>query len=414
MMTIKVNIPSVDRPQRLEYVLRFAFNLPFSGLDIKLEEDNALEGEIIWNLEGKEVRLPFDASWLGRDFSPEHPGKHIDHFSPHFWYGIFFFLSRMEVTLHKEYDRHGRWLPPRHDDQWPDRKRPFLDEMIASFLDFFCSEFALTHLDLGRSYTPILSVDVDQWYAYKGKSLTRHLKGGIRDLLRGRPDRLARRIRTIAGEKDPYDTLESMQDMLKVADVPSEMFVLVRSDTTWDRQVDLPEEKVRSLTASWERIGIHPSYYAVTEQRILKEKEELQRMLRREVSMSRFHFLRYELTKAPAALRAAGLYHDKSQAIPNDVGFLVGTSQVYFHYDLQEDVATDLKLYPQLAMDVTMKDYLKWSPSEAADELKPMIEACKRHQGYCSLIWHNSSFYESEGWAGWDKCLKDLLQMMKK
>ena len=335
MMTIKVNIPSVDRPQRLEYVLHFAFNVPHSGLDIQLISDKDLVDEMVWVINNREIRLPFDPAWLHQDFVPIHPGRDCHYSSGLFWYFVFFYISKLDVDLHSGTDQHSRWLPPQPNSQWPDRRRPFIDEGVEDFLVFLYKEAHIGKLDLKRSYTPILSVDVDQWYAYREKPLLRNLKGGLRDLLQGRLDRLGSRMETVLGGKDPYDTLRLLRDIAVGSGIAHEMFVLTRTHTKWDRQLRLDPFEVRSLTKDWQNIGLHPSYFCVEEGRIEGEKGQLETMVGRSISESRFHFLRFDTAHAPKALINAGLLHEKSQAIPDDVGFMSGTCRVHPFYDHQ-------------------------------------------------------------------------------
>jgi hypothetical protein len=64
-------------------------------------------------------------------------------------------------------------------------------------------------------------------------------------------------------------------------------------------------------------------------------------------------------------------------------------------------------------MDVTLKQYMKLDHESAWQICQQIIEEIKTHRGYCSLIWHNSSFFELESWSGWKAVYSKLLSYAK-
>ena len=64
-------------------------------------------------------------------------------------------------------------------------------------------------------------------------------------------------------------------------------------------------------------------------------------------------------------------------------------------------------------MDVTMRKYLNLDAQQAIKKASEIIETIKEAGGCCCILWHNSSFFGLEGWAGWRETYDQLLQKAK-
>ena len=89
-------------------------------------------------------------------------------------------------------------------------------------------------------------------------------------------------------------------------------------------------------------------------------------------------------------------------------GFRAGTSEPFHWYDLAAERKTDLLVFPFAVMDVTLKNYQQMSPQEAQVMLQDLQAYCQTEGLTFCTLWHNSSFSEAHGWAGWWEVYRSL------
>ena len=65
-------------------------------------------------------------------------------------------------------------------------------------------------------------------------------------------------------------------------------------------------------------------------------------------------------------------------------------------------------------MDTALKMYLKYSPDEALNVLKSIIDEIKSVDGTFYSIWHNNNLCESFGWKGWSKVYEQMIDYVYK
>jgi hypothetical protein len=80
-------------------------------------------------------------------------------------------------------------------------------------------------------------------------------------------------------------------------------------------------------------------------------------------------------------------------------------------YDIENEVVTDLVIHPFQVMDVTLQQYLKLSPNDAIETVKPVIESVKKFGGTFTTLWHNSSLSELDEWRGWRATYEAIIKM---
>ena len=178
----------------------------------------------------------------------------------------------------------------------------------------------------------------------------------------------------------------------------------------WDHPVF--KVQIRKLSEQ-SNVGIHPSYDSEKRNEITIEKQKLEATISRKVHQSRFHFLRLRFPYSYRKLIESGVTEDHSMQYSEEIGFRAGTCKPFYWYDIEKDQRTDLKVFPAAIMDVTLKKYLSLTPEKAIAEAKVIIDRVKENSGVCGLVWHNSSFYSTEGWGGWKEVYAELLSYAK-
>lgn len=413
-MNILPNKKAFPYQCRLEFVLDFLLarlsQADNSGIKVTFSQDF---GALVFSIKYSQVVFPLEVNWLKEENLIRRPEGDLGHMDGNWWETFFFYLSLSDRKIHESYDRHGRWIAPRADDFWPDRKEPFLDQAKELFWHRVTEETGFSFSFEG-SYTPILSVDVDQWYAYKHKPLLRNLGGLGRDILHGQFARALDRVLVVLGSrKDPYDKLGYMQGKASEAAVHFEAFILPPARSRYDKQVELPASILRKKLDDMQDVGLHPSYFVHENAELLRaEKTWLENVLKRSISSLRYHFIRGKIGEAESMAIDAGFMTNMSLVLTHGYGFPNGTCHPFRYWDHQSSSPTELIMVPQIAMDVSLKDYSNLDSLKAQEVLASLIHHCKKYKGVASIIWHNSSFNPYEGWTGYDEVFENTLNIM--
>ena len=262
--------------------------------------------------------------------------------------------------------------------------------------------------------------DIDQAWAFKNKGYQRNIGGFLKDTIKGKITSAARRVGTLVGMiNDPEFNFDYMETLNKRHNLDPILFWLLADYAEFDKNIDWQNKRLQSLIrrmAQKYRVGIHPSYQSNNDFSILKmEKERLENITNTPLSIkrSRQHFLKLRFPETYHNLLKAGILEDYSMGYADDIGFRAGIATPFYWYDLENEQATALKIHPFAVMEVTMQQYLQWSPEEAVEQVKPLIAATKAVGGTFSTLWHNSTLSNIEEWEGWrtvyEKIIKEAL-----
>jgi hypothetical protein len=149
-------------------------------------------------------------------------------------------------------------------------------------------------------------------------------------------------------------------------------------------------------------IGLHPSYLSnLKEGEVEAEKEWLENALAENIIHSRQHFLVLKFPQTYNNLIRLGILNDYSMGWHDSAGFRAGISVPFQFYSLEKERATPLTIHPFVAMDRTLKDYMKLNPQEALQELQDLRKKVKDVGGQMVTIWHNDSVGNHGEWKGW-------------
>jgi hypothetical protein len=168
---------------------------------------------------------------------------------------------------------------------------------------------------------------------------------------------------------------------------------------------------IKKISSNYQ-VGVHPSYRSNDAIEILdKEIKRVETLTQQTVVRSRQHYLKLSLPETYRRLLQLGIKEDWTLGFAERIGWRAGITTPFYWFDLERNEATDLLLYPNAAMDVTLQQYMKYSPDEAKTALKTLAERCQSVDGTFITIWHNSSFYDQEGWADWDSVFEYMIEV---
>ncbi|MEM6317175.1 MAG: polysaccharide deacetylase family protein [Bacteroidota bacterium] len=328
---------------------------------------------------------------------------------------IFFHLSRYEEYLPFQSDAHGRFPA---SESWAYRnnqlQRPIVDLLVIELKKTLQKAFPeLVFRPTTFKFQP--TYDVDMAWSFRHKGWKRAIGGYVNDLRQGQLLYLKHRIRTHLGlQTDPFQTFDQLMNWQRRFTTKAIYFFLLSDYGTFDKnnQVDATDfQQLIQTVALDSDVGIHPSYQSSEQPHFLSiEKKRLGNILQENVTRSRQHYLKLNFPDTYQQLLANGIQEDYSMGYAMETGFRAGTAQPFYWYDLAQKESTHLLIHPFQVMDVTLKEYLKLSPTEAIQRIDQLISNVQSVNGIFCSLWHNSSFSELDGWDDWERVYIHVLE----
>lgn len=326
----------------------------------------------------------------------------------------FYLLSRYEEYQPFTADAHGRFpaaagIMTQHGVL----QRPLINEWIQELRLFFQKrEMPLTAPRPTYRFLP--TYDVDLAWAYRHRPWWRQLAAFTRDSFRWDWYGLQERLQVLSGQKkDPYDTFQWLDELHQHKHITAVYFWLMGRYNQYDRNISPAHPAYRQLfqhVCTDAACGLHPSYASNHRpERLAEESRAFASLQGQPPRRSRQHFLMLRFPTTYRALIQAGIYHDYTLGFPELPGFRAGYGGTFPWYDLEKEEKTDLLLTPFTVMDGTLFRYMSLTAKEALPILRELISSCRQNNAQLVSLWHNSSFYEREGWSGMRTLYKSFL-----
>lgn len=395
---------------RIEYIFDFIFH-DFSGIDYKTTTDfeefsqsilpkinfsnQFLENEINYKVD--EILLEIDIN------------KNINYYTLNEIGKCFYFLSRYEEYIAKpeQFDQHNRFLGSDLD-----YSKPIVDEICIEIQQKIKAKFPKISFKQ-RVYKQINTHDVD--YAWKYLHHSSKIKFGSlsKKLLKGDFKEFQNQIKVLnQKEKDPYDTFDYLKDLAEKHQIETVFFWLLGDYSTFDKNHHWKNNAQKNLInniSTWAKIGIHPSYQSnFDENKLTIEINRLEKISNQPIKKSRQHFIKLNFPYTYQQLLINEILEDYTMGFPHQLGFRAGTSTPFKWFDLSRNQQTLLKIYPFVAMDVTLKNYLKLTPQQALEEIKRLKQTIKATNGTFITLFHQSNL--NEDWTEWRKIYESIFK----
>lgn len=266
-----------------------------------------------------------------------------------------------------------------------------------------------------RKYRFISTLDIDNAWAFRQKGIMRTAGAFARAFAKLDFAEVIFRAKALAGiKKDPFDTYDFQIEMQRKHGFRSIYFILLGEYGENDKNVSPSNRRFRSLVkflADYAEVGIHPSYASNREpSRLTAEMATLSKILKREVTRSRQHFLILKLPGTYRNLIARDITDDYTMGYAHHVGFRASICTPFFFYDLDQEQITPLRIHPFAVMDATLKYYMKIEPSQAMDFIIPLIKEVKDVNGDFVSLWHNESLSDYKMWEGWKHIYVQMIE----
>lgn len=425
---------STSSSPRLLYIFNFIFR-DILGIDYTLTHDAAAfrqsplpkfsysEAPLDDELFFFSTKLLFEKGIRAQDISVFDWGSSKAFFATHPKYAFpfdpfaaaFYLVSRYEEYLPHERDMHDRF-DVKESLAWKKGflQKPLVDIWAKQIRELLIEKFPMLQFRK-RSYRYISTIDIDNAYAFKEKGIVRTTGALARSLFGLKLSAFLNRLLVLAGQRhDPYDTYSRLFSIQQEFELTCIYFFLVGDYAENDKNVPVTSKKLQSLIkyiADYNECGIHPSYASNTSpEKIAIEKSRLKKIIRRDVTKTRQHFLMLKFPSTYRNLIDQDITDDYTMGHAADVGFRASTCSPFLFYDLDREVTTKLRVHPFAVMDATFKYYLKVKPEEALNMIKSLAAEVRAVDGTFISLWHNESLSEIEPWVGW----KDLYSQMVK
>ncbi len=321
----------------------------------------------------------------------------------------FYLLSRYEEYLPHTKDMYGRYA---HENSLAFREGflhlPLINIWVKNFVAAIQRKFPAFIMQ-PSSFEFIPTYDIDIAYSYKHKGFVRSIGGFFKS-----PS--AERIKVLLGlQKDPFDTydwLDSLHENYKLK--PLYFFLIAQQNGQYDKNI-LPNKKALAQLikqhAKKYALGIHPSWQSGDNTQLLQtELHQLQLISRAPISISRQHYIRFDLPEGYQKLLAAGITADYSMGYGSINGFRASVAAAFYWYDLQKDEATTLRIHPFCFMEANSFYEQKLTANEAFDELMQFYVVCKNIGGTLITIWHNNTIGSGKIYKGWGEIYERFLK----
>jgi len=293
---------------------------------------------------------------------------------------------------------------------------PVVDMWVKEMAKAFLNKFQ-TLTFKRNNYQSIVTIDTDQPFAYLGKNIFRSIGGLIKDIKRkeGHP---GERYRIVRGEeRDPFDVFDYIFEQIVNNGTDARFFLPVGDHSRYDKNPSWKNDEYRRLIGRIGerfRTGLHPSFSASENRSMLmNEASRLKAVLSKEITMSRFHYIRLLIPGSYRDLLDAGISEDYSMGYPEEPGFRAGIARPFNFFDIHEDKETSLKVIPFQVMDATLYQYKQLDPDESLKVIENLISVTRKAGGLFVSIWHNTSLLEDPEWQGWRGVFEKMINRQK-
>jgi hypothetical protein len=198
-------------------------------------------------------------------------------------------------------------------------------------------------------------------------------------------------------EHDPFDTSEWM--LSKQQEQIKEIYFLVggahEEDNPYSFDDPIFNSFIKNAVDAGYHIGIHPSFESWQRpELVLKEKNKLEKVLGKSITISRQHFLNFDILHTPKILESCGILKDSSIGFSRHVGFRSGTGFEHYLYDFDLEGPSILET-PLVFMDVAGMYVCDWDGDRYL-KLKQSFLSRNAYNTHITFLYHNTIFDEME------------------
>ncbi len=293
-------------------------------------------------------------------------------------------------------------------------QKPLVNTWAILIKDLLLSKYPQLNFPV-KKYEFISTIDIDNAYAYREKGFTRSVGGYLKSLSKLDFKEVSERTRVLFGlDKDPYDTYEFQLQTIKKYKLKTIYFFLLGDYGVNDKNLPIESKRFQSLIkmlGDYAQIGIHPSYGSnKSKTQLKKEVDRLAKVLHRDITQSRQHFLKLTLPETYRNLIDLDIRDDYTMGFASQVGFRASICTPFNFYDLDMELETKLKIHPFAMMEGTLMYSMKVNSKDAMSKIQPLIDEVKKVDGVFMSLWHNDTLNDKKIWAGWKAVYEKMVE----
>ena len=326
----------------------------------------------------------------------------------------FYLISRYEEYLDYDADEYGRFKASSSlAFKSGFLRRPVVDLWARELSKVLLKKFQ-TLTFRRNEFSALLTIDADQPFAYHGRNLLSSIGGLFHDLTtaNGHPGDRYRSV--VRGEKDPYEVFDYISENIDRFNSDAAFFFPVGDHSKFDKNPSWKNGEYRNLIQKISgkyKTGLHSSYHASLNHQLIDiEMARLNALVKREITLSRFHSIRFLMPQSFLAINNAGILEDYSMGYPEEPGFRAGIARPYYFYNIADDKQTRLKIIPFQIMDTMFYNNSEHDPVKAKDIILDLLNETRRAGGYFVSIWHNTSLLGNSACQGWREAFEFMLK----
>jgi hypothetical protein len=257
-----------------------------------------------------------------------------------------------------------------------------------------------------EKFTELVSIDVDQAYAFMHRGLKRNLFSFAKNLVSFKSAFIGSQLKTVFfREKDPFDTYDYLESITAKHHLQVIFFFNLGSYSRYDKNLNIRNEALRNLLGRLKQfasVGIHPSYFSSEDpEKLYREKTALEDTIGETVIKSRQHFLRLFFPHTYRELLHTGIREDYTMGFASHPGFRAGCCSPFYWFDLQKNEPTNLRVFPITYMDGALGEDMKLTPQQALEKIRSLANTVKHYNGCLLSVWHNHTINDRFFWKGW-------------
>ncbi|MFC4262779.1 DUF7033 domain-containing protein [Ferruginibacter yonginensis] len=314
----------------------------------------------------------------------------------------FYLITRYEEYLPHTKDLYGRF-PHTAAIAY---QQNFLDSPVLNVwaLDF---KLLFRNIDYSIDYPRqvfkfVPTYDIDIAWDYKNKGFIRNVGGFLK-----KPEWA--RIKTLfLGKKDPadaYDWLDKVHDNYELN--PIYFFLVAQQNSVYDKNILPANKHMQQLIQQHQQkyeIGLHPSWRSYNKLDVVKEEKlTLEQIIGKEVTISRQHYIKFNLPESYRNLTAAGITDDFSMGYGTTNGFRASVASSFYWFDLERNQTTTLRVHPFSFMDANAYYEHHMDASDMYNNMLHYYFECKRLDAQFICIFHNNFLGTNPAFKGWQE-----------
>jgi hypothetical protein len=323
----------------------------------------------------------------------------------------FYLISRYEEYLPHTKDMYGRYA---HQNSLAYKQGflhlPLVNIWIMDFIKVLQNKYPnFTYTTPKFTFVP--TYDIDIAYSYKHKGVLRNIGAFIQQPT-------IDRIVTLLGKKnDPFDTYHILHQLhLQYHVQPIYFFLVAQKNGLYDKNILPKKIAMQQLIAAHNKlytIGIHPSWQSGDDTLLLKkEKELIEKIIQQSITISRQHYIRFNLPMGYQQLIDAAITHDYSMGYGSINGFRASVATPFYWYNLSTNQTTKLLVHPFCFMDANALYEQHFTAAEAYTQMMEYYQICKTVGGCFITIWHNHFLSNQYLFKNWQQAYTHFLSDM--